>query len=405
MLNEPKKNQAADHKLAQDFSRGLKVVQLTGHLSTAAGGFAASVPNLSRALADQRAIKVVVIGIEDANEEYTWKVGDRVAMYSIRSYGPRALGFAPQQQMLINAVAPDLLHSHGLWMYSSLTSSRWRRRAKRPVIISPRGMLDEWALGQSQAKKKAAWLLYERANLRGATALHALNEAEAQAIRRLGLIQPIAIVPNGIDLSVATRTASDDECKTLLFLGRLHAKKGLTELLRAWARVQNIMSYTRWHLSIAGWSNEGYERTLHRLIVDLDLADTVKLLGPCFGRDKETTLRRAHAFVLPSFSEGLPMAVLEAWSHSVPVLMTRACNLPEGFLAGAALEIRPEIDALAESLYQLAMMPADALREMGAAGRRLVETCFTWDAVAQEMSAVYRWLVDGGPPPSCVMFN
>ncbi len=107
--------------------------------------------------------------------------------------------------------------------------------------------------------------------------------------------------------------------------------------------------------------------------------------------------------MLPSFSEGLPIAVLEAWSSGLPVLMSRECNLPEGFAAGAAVQIETAPEAMAKSLVAFMTTPEGSRRAMGQAGRRLVEERFTWDRVAAEMRDVYTWVLGGGPPPSCVL--
>jgi glycosyltransferase involved in cell wall biosynthesis len=113
-------------------------------------------------------------------------------------------------------------------------------------------------------------------------------------------------------------------------------------------------------------------------------------VGPQFGAQKLASYAAAHAFILPSLSEGLPVAVLEAWSHWLPVLMTAGCNLPEGFEAGAALPVEPAPDSIAAGLRTLASLSDSALAEIGLRGRRLVERKFTWSAVAAQLRAVYN---------------
>ena len=113
-------------------------------------------------------------------------------------------------------------------------------------------------------------------------------------------------------------------------------------------------------------------------------------------------LRHASGFILPSLSEGLPIAILEAWSYGLPVLMTRDCNLPEGFIAGAAMEIATNADRMAEALAVFLDLPEDERLAIGDHGRRLVEAHFVWDDVARRMAEVYRWLIDGGERPASV---
>ena len=178
----------------------------------------------------------------------------------------------------------------------------------------------------------------------------------------------------------------------LLFLGRIHPKKGLSELLEAWHELGQVRR--RWHLAIIGWDDGGYEEALHRKALQLGvLNDTAHFLGPRFGSEKAAAFSHADAFILPSHSEGFPMAVLEAWSYGLPVLKTPACNIPEGFGAGAALRIDAEAASIAEGIQDLVAMTPSERAAMGHRGRSLVEEKFTWSSVAEQMCATYQWLL------------
>ncbi len=160
----------------------------------------------------------------------------------------------------------------------------------------------------------------------------------------------------------------------------------------------------RWRLVVAGWDDGGHAAGLKSLARELGLSQREVLFhGPRFGKDKAALLTHADAFILPSYSEGFPMAVLEAWSYSLPVFMTQECNMPEGFAVDAAMEITTEPAELAQRLGDLMTMSENERRAMGAAGRRLVEDRFTWDRITADMHEVYNWVLGGGPPPSCVM--
>jgi poly(glycerol-phosphate) alpha-glucosyltransferase len=187
----------------------------------------------------------------------------------------------------------------------------------------------------------------------------------------------------------------------LLFLGRLHPKKGLRDLIAAWA-IEQKATDAPWTLVIAGWDQGGHRAELEALVSSLNTGSTVFFVGPQHGNDKNAILHRSDAFVLPSLSEGLPMAVLEAWAHRLPVLMTPQCNLPEGFACEAALPMNPDVNAIREALRTLFGMSQSELAQMGARGRSLVEDRFSWDKIATEMSAVYDWVLGGGSAPDCV---
>jgi glycosyltransferase involved in cell wall biosynthesis len=157
-----------------------------------------------------------------------------------------------------------------------------------------------------------------------------------------------------------------------------------------------------WQLVIAGWEQGGHQAELENQAREMAVADSVHFVGPQFDLAKAASFQRADAFVLPSFSEGLPMAVLEAWSYARPVLMTPQCNLPEGFAAGAAMRIEPQVASVVSGLGALFRMPDHERIAMGQRGRDLVARQFTWSRIGAEMANVYRWVLGQGPQPDCV---
>jgi poly(glycerol-phosphate) alpha-glucosyltransferase len=363
---------------------------LTPSLGYTGGGIATAVRGLARALAGARTAIPRVFGIERGDSDSAWK-----GALLCPSSGPAAFGYSPSLLQALRVAKLELLHVHGLWMYPSVAAPCWSGRERKPYIVSPHGMLDSWALRNAAWKKRIAALLYERRSLEGAACLHALTPAEAGAIRAFGLRNPICVIPNGVDLPTGPRPDPPDwarqwppDTRVLLYLGRLHPKKGLSALLCAWASAR--IWKNSWRLVLAGWDQNGHAAELEQQCRALKITDSVSFIGPQFGAQKSASYAAAHAFILPSLSEGLPAAVLEAWSHRLPVLMSGQCNLPEGFEAGAALPIEPAPESIASGLRALASMPDSALSEIGKRGRRLVERKFTWSAVAQQLLAVYN---------------
>ena len=409
----------------------MKVAITTGSLSRNAGGLFESVRALGKGLAKLGG-DVSVYGLRDQNWERDEEAWAPLSAHAFSFIGPRALAWSPDMDAALDEARPDLVALQGLWQYASLSTSRQWRRKGTPYVVSPRGMLDKWALANSRWKKVLAAFVFENAVLRDAACLHALCVAEADAIRAYGLRKRIEVVPNGVDLPeilTAEDTESTEGKKKLLFLGRIHPKKGLIGALRAWADIQNskpkIQNSKQWQFVIAGWDQGGHEAELKMLCAELglriascDLLEDLKLnsckfktsallpdvdvvfYGPAFGEEKEALLRSAEAFILPSFSEGLPMSVLEAWAYGLPVLMTPECNLPEGFSSGAGLEIRSGEGSFQSSDFSFQnglralLEMSDAERAaMGMRGRRLVEMRFTWPKVAAQMSQLYEGLL------------
>jgi glycosyltransferase involved in cell wall biosynthesis len=376
----------------------MKAALVMAHLSRASGGLARSVPGLAKAL-EGHGVQANIIGVRDPlapDEAADWGSG----VHACSSRGPRVIGWSPELARTLAHLDPDVADTQHLWMFPSLAVVRWSKGRRKPFVVTPRGMLDPWAVRRSAWKKRIVRLWFEDAHLKNATCIRALNEAEARAIRAFGLTNPIAIVPNGVDLPALGPDRVPIDPPTLLFLGRIDPKKGVHELVRAWARLGPARG--DWRLRLVGWGPAAYVDATRRLIDELSLAGSIELAGPLFGAAKDEAFRTAEAFILPSRGEGLPMAVLEAWSYALPVLMTPACNLPEGFTAGAALEIGTDPAAIARGIRGLIALPEAERRAMGARGRRLVEERFTWPRVAAAMAEVYRWVAGGGPRPACV---
>jgi poly(glycerol-phosphate) alpha-glucosyltransferase len=300
----------------------------------------------------------------------------------------------------------DILSSHGLWKYSSVAALRWHQQTAGPYIVHPHGTLESWALRNAAWKKRVAASLYENQHLRKAACVRALCDPEAQSIRAYGIQNPVCIIPNGVDLpELSQRPAIEAPPfaggrKILLYLGRLHPKKNVASLIRAWEELRKSEPSTSdsWILAIAGWDQGGYENELKPLVT----VPSIVFLGPQFGADKAEYYRTCDAFILPSLSEGLPMTVLEAWAYAKPVLMTCECNLPEGFAAGAALQIGTTPEQIAAGLKQLIEFSDADRTSIGARGRALVSTKFSWADIGQQMRAVYEWLLGGGAPPPSV---
>jgi len=393
--------------LTEDGQRHISVSVVTASLGDRAGGLAATVPAGVNAVT-RRGIEAHVFGLEEPGFAPASLPYEQATVHTVRAWQTPGLRLAPALDRALADVDANVLHLQGLWLYPSIATLRWRARTGRPVIISAHGMLDPWALHHSAWKKRLALALFERRNLSGAACLHALAEAELSAFRAMGLDAPVALIPNGVDLPALHSRLARPSClegdvrRVLLFLGRIHPKKGLAETLRAWAMVLQDAPVIRrdWVIVIAGWDDGGHIEGLRRLSTELGLDASVRFTGPVFGAEKAALFQAAAAFILPSYSEGLPMAVLEAWSHGCPVLMTQACNLPEGFAAGAAVEITTNPAVMASVIAKRLADPD--LPRLGVVGRALVAERFSWDRVGRELADVYTWLAGRGPRPDCV---
>lgn len=432
----------------------MKVAFICPSLSRTSGGIFEITRFLSHSLAQLPDTILEVFGTEDEHLGADLPAWLPLQPRCFQFSGPSSFRYSPKLRRALMACTADIAHMHALWSYSSMIIRRWSDYSRKPYIITANGMLDSWALENSAWKKRIALRLYERKCLDGAACLQVNSAIEMKSVRDFGLTNPICIIPNGVDLppietarlqgdettrlrdyetarpeignqgaelggqSSVIRSLKRDGRKILLYLGRLHPKKGLTNLLRAWCTVQGAQRKD-WFLVIAGWDQGGHETELKRLASELGIrwSDergraeidssrltpcTLLFAGPQFGEDKAECFRSCDAFILPSFSEGLPMAVLEAWSYAKPVLMTPQCNLPEGFAAGAALRIEPNVESIAGGIIDLLHAPSSSLHVMGQNGRALVASRFTWPQIARDMRSVYDWALGCAPKPGCV---
>jgi poly(glycerol-phosphate) alpha-glucosyltransferase len=190
--------------------------------------------------------------------------------------------------------------------------------------------------------------------------------------------------------------------KRIVFLSRIHPKKGISELVKAWISLPKESLYG-WRLDIYGWGEELHVRDLKSLLDTHGADSTIAFHGPVFGDEKEKVLKEASLYILPSKSEGMPVSVLEAWSFGIPVIMTEFCNLNVGFDSNAALKIGCSEGAIREKLLNVLAMDYTTLIEMGIRGRILVEEQFSMEKVLESYGDVYRWVLDGGKKPNCMV--
>jgi glycosyltransferase involved in cell wall biosynthesis len=396
-------------------SNPLTIGFLCPSLSRTAGGIFEIVRQLSKALSVSCNIRLRVYGAQDQFSSLDRVLWDPIITECHPYSGPAQFRYSSALRDAVLAQRFDLLHGHALWLHTSLITRQWAKRHRAPYMVTINGMLEPWAIQNSRLKKHLAWLLYERTILQHAACLQVNSHAEAISVRNLGLRTPICVIPNGIDLpgkavtpdlnprQAAWNIAADDNSRVILYLGRIHPKKGLSNLIRAWAALTAMGSANHWLLAIVGWDQYNHLAELQDLVRIHGVSHSIRFFGARYGHLKEMSLQTADAFILPSYSEGFPMAVLEAWSYGKPVLMTDECNIPRGFDVDAAVRVEPNVSSLTAGLAKLLAMSDEARDSMGTRGLRLVADEYNWTAIATQMESVYRWILRKDIKPHCVI--
>lgn len=293
-----------------------------------------------------------------------------------------------------------LVHQHGLWAPLPVWVGRAARRRGVPLLISPHGMLEPWALNHHAWRKRLAWMAYQKRNLESAAALHATSAGEAGHFRDLGLTRPIAVIPLGLEpipaapLDPAAVTAPRER-RQLLFLSRMHPKKGLDHLLPAWAAVKA----PDWELIIAGMDEGGHRAAMEGLTDRLGIADRVRFVGPLHGAAKDTAFRRADVFVLPSHSENFGFVVGEALQYGLPVITTTGTPWQGLLEEGCGWQVASESEPIAGALRAAVALSDEQRRAMGRRGAAWMDREYGWAALGPRYLAVYRWLSGEGQPP------
>nr|WP_235927060.1 glycosyltransferase [Gloeocapsopsis dulcis] len=299
----------------------------------------------------------------------------------------------------------DLLHIHAIFSYPSTIGMAIARQHNHPYLVSPHGLLNRWSLKQQALKKQIYLKLIEQRNLNSSKAVHFTAFAEAQETASLKLIAPSSVIPLGITSPAVIFKAREklrqklklsDSQPILLFLGRIHPKKGLDLLIPALA---NLRGY-QFSLVIAGEGSPDYEQEVHRLIEYHNLSDRTYWLGFVSGVEKDIVLQGSDLFVLTSYSENFGIAVLEALAAGLPVLISDEVALSEvvrqhqvGYVT--SLDIRH----ISEALNQ-ALAGETNLQQMGDWGRQLILEKYTWDRIASNLSEVYTAILKREPIPT-----
>ena len=429
----------------------MRILHVIDSINVVQGGPSVSVPALAGAQA--KLGHQVTIACRDYGYLGTMVKPEGVEIRSVPSScwtkGQGGWGCSFRRLVEEEARKADVVHNHGVWLAANYYARKAANKAGKPLVISTRGMVEDWSLGRSKMRKRVAWMLFERENLRSAKLFHATSSSEAEsiseALRRWKMVdgrwEPpisdlrspifpgprIVVAPNGVDVPeripgreiLEARFPKLRGKKWVLFMSRIHPKKGIDLLLEAWATAlsQKGLGSLRegqggMILVIAGADLIGYGKEVERMVREKGLGETVLMTGHVDGEVREALLGHSMFLVLPSYSENFGLVVAESLAAGRPVLTTTgtpwgATRSPirmririkeDGSDESMNLEengcgVICEVGGLKEALSKMMSFSDEELDQMGARGRKMVGDRFSWKGAAETMVEAYGELV------------
>lgn len=309
----------------------------------------------------------------------------------------RKYGFSTECRRWLkqNARNYDIIHTHAVLSPFSSVAMGCARKQGVPYLIRPLGVLSPWSLTQGKWKKRLFVRLIDRANLARAAAIHCTSEKEALDVEALHLGPKARVIPHGVTVPIECAQATDKlramvgagpSDRLIVFIGRLHPKKGLDLLLTALAKCGR----SDFKLVLAGEGDSAFVESLKQLAATLNLSDKLHLIGFVSGDAKDVLLQGADLFALTSHHENFALAALEALAAGTPVLLSNNVDLAPVVVSNklgwvSTLELESITSCLKE-FFRSGMPDAD----FPVRARNLVEQQYSWTHQARQLESLYR---------------
>lgn len=387
----------------------MKILIVIPAISSVYGGPSKSVIELTKKVAKQ-GVKVDLItttanGNNSLNvDTFKWIEDDglRIQYFPYISWADYKFSFTLTQWLYTHVKNYDIVHTQAVFSLPNLPAYWACQQQKVPYIITPRGMLQPWALSYKALKKKIFYNLLEKPAINKASGIQVLASAEREALKTLNLKPPLFTIPNGIftedfeSLPPASLFLEEfpetKDHQLILFLGRIDPKKGLDLLAPAFAKAHQQFPNT--HLVIAGPDNVDYLPTVKGYFEELGCLNAVTFTGMLTGNMKYSALSAASIYVAPSYSEGFSMSILEGMASGLPCIFTTTCNFPEAKEAQVAKVVEVNQEEIMEALLWCLSNSEEAI-EMGDRAKKFILENYTWDRIAKQLIEVYRQIKVG----------
>ena len=373
----------------------MKILSFVSSLDMSSGGPSRSVPMLVKGLAEL-GVDITLMTIRSEN----------MNIHSLEGTTAKLKVLSPSfsRKEIAKYLADErfeLIQIQSVWEMPYHKVILEARKQNIPYIVTPRGMLEPWSLSQKKWKKKLAWWLYQRNDVQKSACVFTTAKMEAEHVSNLGITTCKAVIPNGIETDAyPCKTSVEGVKKQVLFLSRVHVKKGIELLFEAWKRLHS--DYVDWQLLVIGNGEAEYIHSLENRVESLGLKDSIKILPPVFGEAKIKVYQESALFCLPSFSENFGMVIAEAMSCGTPVITTTNCpwEILNETDIGWCVDL--SVENLEHALREAMGMDANALYDMGQRASKLIYDNFDYRSVTRKTLSLYEWLLNSGEKPEFV---
>ena len=361
----------------------MKIIHYIPSIDRMAGGISTYMQVLAKPLGTMAEVHIMTHASENPLPMENCKVHD------IPRYRPFSGVWKKAVVDLLDSVRPDIVHVNCCWTPDCAMIQQLAQKRGYKVVLTPHGMLEPWIIKRHYWTRKvpALWL-YQKAAVQRADCVQATAESERDNLLKLGYNSNIKVVRLGIDAESIEMKRSWKKSRQILFLSRVHVKKGINFLVEATDVLRNELQ--GYKILVAGEGDADYVEAMKRMICDRGLQDIVQLIGGVYGDEKWRLFQTSDFFVLPTHSENFGLAIAESLASGTPVITT--VGTPWSDLnsseAGAWIEIGTE--TLVETLRRFLSLSEDELETMGRNGRKLIETKYSAHVMAEQMMEVYK---------------
>ncbi len=361
----------------------MRVLHYIPSLDRTAGGTSTYMQVLAKELGRLAEVHIVTHASENPLPMENCRVHD------VPGYKPWDGRFTAQVGALLDELRPDVVHVNCCWMPACAVVQRLAQRRGLHVVLTPHGMLEPWIVSRHYyTRKLPALLLYQKAAVRRADCLQATAESERENLLKLGYNRNIHVVKLGIDAEGITMKPSWERTRQILFLSRVHVKKGINFLIEAAETLRSELQGYR--ILVAGEGDAEYVAALKGEIAAKGLGDIVQLIGGVYGEEKWRLFQTSDFFVLPTHSENFGLAIAESLASGTPVITTVGTPWEDLNTSSAGAWIEIGTAPLVAALRRFLALSDGELEAMGRNGRRLIETKYSARVMAEEMMQIYE---------------